>query len=281
MSSDVPAPVDRPETTGAVGALLALAVGVGIAALVDFGGIAGPGFRAGQLILALSPWVLAIQGWSRPPGTHSLEGVVPVGWTLLLAGALGSLVPDGGEPPLGLAASAVQAVGAAAVLVLLQRSRRIGAFGLVLRLTIGSLIGAGLVAAAVLLPLGPIVAAVIANVFLTAYLVPQLVHDLLVALWAVRTKAWARARTTLEGLGMPFILWTLAGHLIIAPGILYWSPKREVVLGGLGAAVPIALLGVRGVAGLYSRREALILVLVASLYGIGLAILVAQGRRPY
>lgn len=275
--------VGRPDdvAAGGLGALLALSAGLGAAALVDFAGIAGLGIKAGQVLLALAPWVLVL--WARAPraGARALEGAVPIAWVLLLAGAIaglpGALLDRGA---LGLLTGLVRGSGAVAVLVVLLRHGHLGPLGLGVRLACAAGFGGAIAALARVNPVGLVLATSLSDVLVGAYLVPQLVHDLQVVVWGWRTRAWARARAALEGVRMSFLLWTLAGHLILAPSILYWSPKPSVFFGGLAAAVAVALLGLRGAAGSYSGRAVGIVVAVAVVYGVGLALLV-QGGRPY
>ncbi len=265
------------DTAGVVGALIALAVGIGAAAIVDFGGVGGQGLRVGLFVLALGPWVLALTGRS---GARPLHGSVSLGWVLLLAGAVGALAPARGQGPLGLAPIALQAGGAAAVLVVLHRAGHFGSAGLFARLGGGVTLGVGLGLIS-LRPLGSVLAAAVCTSLIAAHLVPQLVHDALVVQWGRRHGAWDRARAALQGVSMPFILWTVAGHLLVAPGLLYWSPKPQVALGGFGAAVALALFVLRGMAGLYAQRSVLIVTTVAIIYGVGLAAAVVGDRPVY
>jgi hypothetical protein len=303
MTTEAPTPLaglpDEGDQTGVMGALLALAIGVGLAALVDFGGIAGQGFRAGQMILAVAPWILVWRSRkARAPAStaeagdalssaavraRALRGNVPAGWVLLLAGsvaALGGHLRENEPNDLTLLADALQASGAAAVLLVLFRAGRFRVMGLLARLGVGAAAGAGLAAFALSSGLGWVAATAVANVLVAIFLVPQLAHDALVVRWGRRTGEEMRTRLALEGLGGPFILWTLAGHLIIAPARLYFAPKPEVFVAGVAAAVALALFGLRGLAGLHSKKAVAAVISVATVYGVGLAIAVI-GDRPY
>lgn len=265
------------QNSGAIMALIALAFGVGLVALVDFVGIAGQGIKVGQFILALAPWVLAMRTSSHRG--RPLEGAVAFGWVVLFAGAIGlSFAHDAGEA-LPIAAAAVQAAGAVLILGVLQQSGHFGMGTLVRYLILGGGLGAFLVFTS--LYLGDSSSAELVAIYLvSAYLIPQLAHDFAVVVWGYRTGEWQRVRASLEGVGTSFILWTIAGHLIIAPAILYWSPKPQVVLGGLGAGVALLLFAVRGVAGVFSLGTVLMVTGVTILYGLGLAFLI-RGQRPY
>ena len=260
-------------------ALVALAVGVGIVALVDFGGIAGQGIRVGQFVLALAPWVLVLRAGSVMGQQRVLEGAVAIGWALLLAGAIGDAFALKADSVLSTVAAAIQALGAVLVLVVLYRSGHFGRLSFLVLLSVG-IFGGSMLGAATLQPEYLPTASLVSSFLIATHLVPQLVHDVAVTMWGSRTGAWDRVHVSLEGVGMPFILWTLAGHLIIAPAILLWSSKPNVLFGGVGAVVSLMLFGVRGGAGLFSGRAVVGVTGVAVIYGLGLALLV-RGGRPY
>ncbi|MEO1227420.1 MAG: hypothetical protein AAFZ18_00850 [Myxococcota bacterium] len=266
---------------GAAAALIILALGVGVAALLDFGVIAGQGLRTGQLILALAPWVLAWRGaGAQLRGRIPLQGAVASVWVLLIAASLAQAVVRRADGVIPIVAASLQAGGALAVLVVLRSAGQLTTRGVVLFVLAAVLLAAPFAAAAEFVPGAAGGAEAFVSTLGAIYLLPQVVHDLQVVMWARRTQEWARARVSLEGVGMPFLLWTLAGHMIIAPAILLWSPKPEVFFGGLGAGLALVLIGARGRAGVISGRVVAAVILVAIIYGVGLGVLV-MGGRPY
>lgn len=272
---------DSANPPGAAAALIALALGVGAAALLDFGGIAGQGLRTGQFILALAPWVLAWRGsTANLRGQRALQGAVASVWVLLIAASLSEIVVHRLDGVLPIVAASIQAAGAVAVLFVLRAAGRLSGRGLVMAVIFGLVLAAPFAVIAELVPGASGGADAFVSTLGAIYLLPQVVHDAQVVLWARRTQEWARARVSLEGVGMPFLLWTVAGHMIIAPAILLWSPKPEVFFGGLGAALALALIAARGIAGVISSRVVGAVILVAVIYGVGLAFLV-MGGRPY
>ncbi|MBX2813459.1 MAG: hypothetical protein KTR25_16705 [Myxococcales bacterium] len=266
------------QTSSGVVALMALAVGVGVVALIDFGGIAGQGVRVGQFVLALAPWVLAVSPGSQL--THRpLEGAVAFGWVILMGGAIGLGGAFANWSPLSITTGLTQAMGAMAVLWVLYRGGHYGLSKLLFFISAGLALGVGLVYAS-FSSLYESAAPLVSNFLVSTHLFPQLVHDSAVVLWGWRTGSKQRMRASLEGVGMPFILWTMAGHLIIAPAILYWSPIPKVLFGAIGAGIALLLFVVRGSSGVFKRSTVIGLILITVAYGIGLAMLV-KGHRPY
>lgn len=266
-------------TEAVVWALLALALGYFAAAVISFRESASLGVKAGRLLLALAPWILVLRV-GRSPDPRPWAGVVSSGWVFLLGGALTPLtrVAEAGDPLLA-ATYGLEAAGAAAVLWSLYRGGRFGGLGLALRWLLGLGL-AGAVFAARALPDVERAAYQVGLVLAGLYLVPQLARDAAVVRAARRTGRWAAARRGLAAIGTPFLLWSLAGQLVLAPSTLFWSPKPNVFFAGVSAAVLLALFALRGLAGVFARRAALGLVVVCVAYGVGLAVLVT-GQRPY
>lgn len=283
--ADSTAAPDESGTTGVVTALVVLAVGIGIAAIVDFGSMAGQGVRAGQFVLATAPWVLVLGARRPAPKTRPLEGAVAVSWALLLSGAVGRVAHTWSEGPLWAAPGVIQGLGAVAVLLVIHRKGHLGVLSLCLALASGA-VGGTLLTALATEPPGADAVESMSNVLIGGHLTPQLARDLYVVGWATSRDAWEqqpswrRAQLSLQGVSMPFILWTLAGHLVITPAVLYWNAKPDVLFAGVGAAVAVALFAIRGWAGTYPRWAVAAVCTVAITYGLGLAYMV-QGGRPF
>ena len=93
MTSADPRAVHEADRAGGIGAVVVLAVGVGLAALVDFAGIAGQGARAGEWVLATAPWVLVLRSWLAAASEPARRGRIASPWVLLLIGGIAHAVP--------------------------------------------------------------------------------------------------------------------------------------------------------------------------------------------
>lgn len=265
-------------TESAVWALLALVIGFFGAAVVSFEEAASLGTKTGLGLVALSPFVLLLRV-RAPKGTRPLAGCVSSGWVLLLAGGVSRLVRADEDPvdPFAVASVVVEPLGAIAVLIALRASGAFGALGLFVRISLGLVVGGGVLTLALALE-QPVPALRIGAVLGSGFLIPQVLHDWALVRWARRENRWPSARRAMGAVGLPFVLVALAGRLVSAPMVLYYQPKEEVFWAGVASASLLALLGLRAYAGAVSRLAATVIIAACTLYGVGLAVLVT-GKR--